>query len=423
MMPGRIVQHCGVLLILWVLFLAGGCARVPGNQVPDGVAPLVMDRELESNELLDVSLKVLDPGTLPGDPDQRRGLSPEIREAEARFFPIHLKYTMQETGYWGTVRVVPDDDNGTDLLVRGRIDSSDGESCSVTIEAIDARNRLWFRKTYSETSRPAERELTEPEHRDIFQDLFNTIANDLAVFRSRLSPAEVAEIRQVAELRYAASMSPDAFSGYLGQDPSGRVFVLRLPARDDPMLERVRKLRVRDDMLVDAINGFYDSYYQDLWEPYNDWRKYRGEEVSAMRELERQALTRQVLGIAAIVGAIAISAAGDNDVLARTGSLRDVMIMGGAAAVYSGHQKRQESAINREAIEELGISFQAEAEPLVVEVEGETVRLTGSAEQQYARWRQLLRKIYARETGLVPETEDFRPDTQGVTAGPGDMQQ
>ena len=177
--------------------------------------------------------------------------------------------------------------------------------------------------------KPPERELTEPEQKDIFQDLFNTIANDLATFRSTLSPEEVMEIRQVAELRYAAAMAPDAFSGYLGQDPSGEVFIVRLPARDDPMVDRVRKLRVRDDMLVDAINGFYDGYYQDLWEPYNDWRKFRGEEVSAMRELERQALTRQILGVAAIVGAIALGASSDSDTRAQTSTLRDVMVMGG----------------------------------------------------------------------------------------------
>ena len=96
--------------------------------------------------------RFLIPAILPESEDERRGLSPEIRSAEARFFPIHLKYTMQGTGYWGTVRVVPDDDNGTDLLVRGHLDYSDGESCAVTVEVLDARNRLWFRKTYAETA-------------------------------------------------------------------------------------------------------------------------------------------------------------------------------------------------------------------------------------------------------------------------------
>lgn len=394
------------LLMAVFLFLIGGCARIPGTQVEHGITPLVMDHEPEPSELLDISLKVLDPGSLPEDPKERRGLSPEIRDAEARFFPVHLKYTLQDTGYWGMVRVVPDDDIGADVLVRGRIEYSDGESCAVTIEAVDATGRVWFKKTYAETARPSERALTEPEQKDIFQDLFTSIANDLAVFRGKLSPAEIEEIRRVAELRYAKTMAPDAFKNYLKQDASGRYQILRLPARDDPMLERVRKLRVRDDMLVDAINGYYNAYYRDLWEPYTDWRRFRGEEVSTMRELERQALTRQILGVAAIVGAIAIGAAGDSDVVNRTGSLRDVMIMGGAAAVYSGYQKGKETEINKEAIEELDTSFKAEAEPLVVDVNGETIRLTGSAEQQYTRWRQLLRTMYARETGMVMENKD-----------------
>jgi len=85
------------------------------------------------------------------------------------------------------------------------------------------------------------------------------------------------------------------------------------------------------------------------------------------------------------------------------------MVIGGAAAIYSGFQKTEETKIHKEVIEELSISFASEAEPLTLEVEGETVRLTGSAEEQYSKWRALLREIYARETGLPLEpaaTED-----------------
>ena len=53
----------------------------------------------------------------------------------------------------------------------------------------------------------------------------------------------------------------------------------------------------------------------------------------------------------------------------------------------------------------LGSSFSSEAEPLTIEVEGQTVRLTGSAEQQYATWRSMLKQIYAQETGLIGEFE------------------
>jgi hypothetical protein len=37
--------------------------------------------------------------------------------------------------------------------------------------------------------------------------------------------------------------------------------------------------------------------------------------------------------------------------------------------------------------------------PQVVEVEGHTLRLTGTAEDQYREWRKLLRQLYLEETG------------------------
>ena len=93
------------------LAFLGGCATIPGNQVGDQVAPHMAPREFGDHELLDVSIEVFDPGELPESEAKQIGLSPEIREAEARFIPVHLKYTLQRTGYWGTVRIVPEDEN------------------------------------------------------------------------------------------------------------------------------------------------------------------------------------------------------------------------------------------------------------------------------------------------------------------------
>ena len=51
-------------------------------------------------------------------------------------------------------------------------------------------------------------------------------------------------------------------------------------------------------------------------------------------------------------------------------------------------------------------SFIAEAAPLSVRVEGQTRRLTGTAEAQYEGWRKLLKDIYQLETGF-PENVDL----------------
>ena len=77
------------------------------------------------------------------------------------------------------------------------------------------------------------------------------------------------------------------------------------------------------------------------------------------------------------------------------------MIVGGAYAVKTGFDKSSEARIHEDAIKELGDSFASESQPMVVEVEGETHQLTGSAEAQYKEWRALLRRIYASETGFT----------------------
>jgi hypothetical protein len=37
---------------------------------------------------------------------------------------------------------------------------------------------------------------------------------------------------------------------------------------------------------------------------------------------------------------------------------------------------------------------------MVVDVEGKTLQLTGTAEEQFQEWRRLLKELYENETGL-----------------------
>ena len=87
---------------------------------------------------------------------------------------------------------------------------------------------------------------------------------------------------------------------------------------------------------------------------------------------------------------------------ASTDAARYGGVAGGVAAVVSGYRKREEAKIHTESLKEISGSFQTEAAPLVVDVEGRTLRLTGTAEEQYAEWRRLLHELYREETGLVP---------------------
>ena len=394
-----------LFVMLLALLVLSGCATMQ-SEVADHVRPMVAEQELDSSELLDVAIVIFDSEELTDEEISELGLSEEIRRAEERYMPIQLKYTMPRTGYWGAVRVVPTPSKAH-LQVRGTIVHSDGEQLTLEIEAYDSRNAKWFEKSYSEELRLSEYSGIAPEKKDPFQDVYNTIANDLAAHREKLTAEDFREIQQVSELRAAHDMAPDAFDGHLEVDKKGIYQIVRLPAESDPMLQRVRAIQLRDDMLLDTINSYYEVYYNDLWQPYSDWRKLYNEELVAMKEVKKQALTRQLLGLAAIVGGVAMST---NSNVSGSG-LPGLMVVGGAAAIYSGFQKSQETKIHRDVIEELSISFSSEAEPLVIEVVGETVRLTGTAEEQYQQWRKMLREIYASETGfpVAPENSDMEP--------------
>jgi hypothetical protein len=52
------------------------------------------------------------------------------------------------------------------------------------------------------------------------------------------------------------------------------------------------------------------------------------------------------------------------------------------------------------ALKELAVSVDGDVAPLLVEVEGHQLRLTGSAEKQFTEWRDLLHRVLTVETGV-----------------------
>jgi hypothetical protein len=181
------------------------------------------------------------------------------------------------------------------------------------------------------------------------------------------------------------------------QDRKGLYGVARLPADDDPVVQRMQRVRERDYALVDTLNEYYANFGGGIAEPYTQWRKYTHEELEAEAQAKREALARQVLGAVAIVGGIM---AGQETSSSAGSAAATAAVIGGFYAFKSGLDKRSEIKIHAESLKQLGDSFQAEVQPMVVDIEGRTLQLKGSAEEQYAEWRQLLRELYENETGL-----------------------
>ena len=134
------------LALMFGVTLLTGCVSetVKSTQVPALAAPNTLTPEAE---LLDVGVVILDPGisTVEDEPL----VYPEVRRAEATFMATELTQVLTEQGGWGAVRVVPDDRQFSDLLVKGTILRSDGEALELKIVVSDARGMVWLDKRYT----------------------------------------------------------------------------------------------------------------------------------------------------------------------------------------------------------------------------------------------------------------------------------
>jgi len=83
-----------------------------------------------------------------------------------------------------------------------------------------------------------------------------------------------------------------------------------------------------------------------------------------------------------------------------------VLMLGGMTALQKGFQEAKEAGVHTAALKELAHSFDGDVAPLLVEVEGEQRKLTGSAEVQFTAWREFLRQVLAVETGMPGDPND-----------------
>ena len=359
--------------------------------------------------LLDVGVAVMDP-SIPESFDEQVAqlVNPDIRRAEAQFMPYFAKNVLQSTGNWGAVRVVPRPTHAVDVTVTGKILVSDGERLTQEFTVTDARGVRWFTKTYQALASKYAYSPSIPPDIDPFQANYRQLADDMLVYRERLDDATVRRIRATAEMKFARDFAPDAFSTYVQPQANGGFELLRLPAEDDPMLARVRRVREREYAFIDTLDEHYAAYHRQMYSPYQSWRSATYEEAAALRELKNQARTRALVGAAAIGAGIGAIYESSNPYIDATGL---VAIGAGAALVKSAVAKRNEAAMQAEALQEIGLAAEAEIMPYTLELENETLRLQGTVDQQYQELRGILRRLYFEDLGLpAPEpmrTQDF----------------
>ena len=385
---------------------------------------------IPETELLDVGIRVFNPGIPENIKDDDEALAkkriyPDLRRAEARYIPTLLRETLEATAQWGAVRVIPESAEFVDVIVTGQLIDSNGGFLSVDVTVTDAAGRVWIKdKRYQSLVDLGAYKTTQAiKARDPFQNVYSEIANDMVLARDKLTALDRENIRQVASLRFAQDLAPDAMAGMTAKDKNGVTQVVRLPAEGDPTLARIEKIRERDTAVVDTVNDYYASFHDSMEDSYGSWRQTSFTELEKEMRARSAARTRTVLGAAALIASIfAPNSCSSYDSCRIADAARNAGTMGGIAAILSGVKKYADARVHAEALKELTNSFQAEVAPQVVEVEGHTLRLTGTAEDQYREWRKLLKQLYLEETGAAAAATPPAPATPATTTATSNVQ-
>jgi hypothetical protein len=365
-------------------------------------APAVQIQEsIPDALLLDIAIQPFDPNIPSPDSgsDDRLSVSTDVRRAESRYIASHLKDTLEQTGNWGTVRVIPMPSKASQLNLTGKILVSDGEILKVAIKVSDAKGRPWLNKVYDDT---ASRYGYQTVREDPFQDLYNNIANDLIAFHQNLDEQKISEIQTLAQIRFAADLAPDAFKDYISTSRNGQISVTQLPAENDLIINRVKLIKTQDELLIDTLDDYYGQFYREMKPSYDEWRYATYEEVVKLRQIKKQARGRLLGGVALIAGGL--YAGSESNSWAGNAATAGAVV-GGIGAIKSGLDRLKQAEIHEQALKELTQSLGMEITPNILEIEGRTIELTGSADKQFDDWRGILREIYAEETNNTLETQ------------------
>ncbi|MDE0786134.1 MAG: hypothetical protein OSB13_06045 [Porticoccaceae bacterium] len=351
--------------------------------------------------LLDVGIPTLNDGLYLTDENDT--VFPEVRFAEAIYFANQLAKVMEKSGAWGAIRVTPNDQVITDVYITGTILHSDGETLALSVVVKDTKGQKWFSKTYKKVvgklayDRKSRNNLGDP-----FQNLFIDVANDVLIYREKLTSKELMELRSLSELRFAKQFSSDAFAEYLSENKKGVLNLERLPAEDDELLKRVQKIRQRDYLYIDTMQDYYDGFSQQMHFAYQEFRQSSYDSVVKSRQLNRQGNQRIIAGLGSILAGIYGRTQADTRLASNASSATAAV---GGFILKSGLELKQKSAEYDESIAEMGSSLEAEIAPQVIALEDRTVTLTGTVQAQYGQWQALMAKIYQQERGSLEYTQ------------------
>lgn len=358
---------CRWICVVFAILLLPSCATKPEPPSASPAPPQVLiTAQKRQPPYLNVNIAAFTNDT-QGTGRLNRIYAP-VREVEASYLPVLLRNALDDSGLWGAVRVAPGPNPSAEVQVTARILKSTALELKLHVDVKDSRGTTWLDKDYDDKARGAIYADGNNIGDDAFQNLFIQIANDMYKVRAGLSQDTAGDITRAALLRYADTLSPQSFSRYLSTDSNGIVEVKGLPAQNDKMYLRVKKIRAVEYKFEDVMDEEYSRYYEKLRSVYPYWQRYSYELLSYNNHI--------------------------NSTDSVSGEKRRAGSWDATVDVYDTFK---EYKLNEDELRELATSFKSETHRTALELEGHVIELKGPLTDQYRQWRKILSQIYTEE--------------------------
>ncbi|MYB34090.1 MAG: hypothetical protein F4X92_02975 [Gammaproteobacteria bacterium] len=390
--------------IFLILIGCGGGAAVnqdyestsAANQVGPAASTSKAGTTEKTSELrpLEIAVLLFDPN-IPENPAdlEKFEIWPELRRVESNRFALNLKASLQDTNAVGRVRVVPGNDATSDLYVAGKILKSNGEDVEIHVTCKDISGRKWCDKKFKHRVHESFYRDLRNKGKDAYEPVFVAAADYIIEKLRKSDAAYLRGLPTLKEIRFGNSISTETFAKYLDYK-ARHVELASLPASNDPMLKRIRNIRIQDQLFVDRLQAQFEDFNYQVDDSYRVWQEQSLHDVRTARELRRKAQGKKFLGALLLLGA-AVGAANADSSAEEVATA--AALVGGAMTLSQGFQNSNEAKFHRDSINEIGQTADSAVAPHVIRFEEETKELKGTADEQYRQWIELLREIYLLE--------------------------
>ena len=343
-------------LLIYSHFLAGCVTNDSQNGLIKAGPELSSSYEKEVSEAiaispkLDVIIPVFDPGLSENAENyEEEGIWPELRRAEANRFAYKLKQALDNTNAFGAVRVTPDNTASGDLYVLGMIEESNGEDVKFRLNVVDISGKEWLDDSFKYEVQESFYKNYRSSGTDPYAPVFKEAADKILKILKKRSFSELDDLKYIADLRFGASFNDIVFMEYMNTD-GNYIKLVSKPSDNDPMLQRVIAIRVREQLFVDNLQQNYASFSQNMDDSYLRWQEASFTETQLRKEAQRKSAMKAIGGVLLIALTIAAAVASGNNSSSfgvPDPTLATAAIAGGFASAWmlsSSFQSREEAA-------------------------------------------------------------------------------